>query len=325
MGDYNNFYEDNNTFMQEELKQLDIQKRKESKRILTYSGLCLAIMAIVVLVSQVVIDSFSKRFLPAFYDFDGYTGILSIISFVVIGYPVFIILMKKLPDSEREEKKRISVGKFFGFFLICIAAMYASNFIGSLISGLIASTRGVEAVNPLDDFIFNSNMKITMFYGIIIAPIMEEVIFRKVLLEKLRRFGDRPAILITGFAFGLFHMNLPQFVYASVLGMLFAYITINTNTIKYAIIIHMIVNSIGLGIAPYVLLDPSMLGMSLIFLWVFMSMTIGAVLFIINIKKIKLHKLEQPLVRKRDYIFNPGAMLFLVISVGIIVVGTFIV
>ena len=107
---------------------------------------------------------------------------------------------------------------------------------------MISNIKGEELSNTLEDFVLNGNMMITMFYGILIAPIMEELIFRKILLDKLRRFGDKPAILMTGVAFGLFHMNLPQFDYASVLGFLFAYLTIRKNTIRYAVILHMIIN-----------------------------------------------------------------------------------
>ncbi len=311
VNDLNDFNDGNNA----------INQRKDSKRILLLSGLFLSVMAIVVLVAQVVIELLSSKFFIKFYEFDGYNAVVSVISFVGIGYPIFILLMKRIPNSERRERKKLSLGKLIGFFLICIAAMYASNYIGVFISFIIASIRGVESVNPLEDMLSGSNMLVMMIYGILIAPIMEEIIFRKVLLDKLRRFGDKPAILMTGFAFGLFHMNLQQFVYATVLGMLFAYITIRTNTIRYAIIIHMIVNFIGIGIAPYVLLNESMLGTFLIFVWIIMAMTIGSVVFILNIKKIKLNKPEVPLVRKRDYIFNPGSMLFIIICAGIILLG----
>ena len=184
---------------------------------------------------------------------------------------------------------------------------------------MISNIKGEELSNTLEDFVLNGNMMITMFYGILIAPIMEELIFRKILLYKLRRFGDKPAILMTGVAFGLFHMNLQQFVYASVLGFLFAYLTIRTNTIRYAVILHMIINSIGIGVAPYVLMNKNTLGLIMVFLWMILSMTIGIVLFILNVKKVKLNRPEVPLVKKRDYIFNPGWMLFYIICLGLII------
>jgi membrane protease YdiL (CAAX protease family) len=227
--------------------------------------------------------------------------------------------MKKLPNSERGEFKKLSLGKFTGFLFISVAAMYTSNFIGSFISTMISNIKGEELSNTLEDFVLNGNMMITMFYGILIAPIMEELIFRKILLDKLRRFGDKPAILMTGVAFGLFHMNLQQFVYASVLGFLFAYLTIRTNTIRYAVILHMIINSIGIGVAPYVLMNKNTLGLIMVSLWMILSMTIGIVLFILNVKKVKLNRPEVPLVKKRDYIFNPGWMLFYIICLGLII------
>ncbi|MDI9510362.1 MAG: CPBP family intramembrane metalloprotease [Clostridiales bacterium] len=303
----------------EELKRLEIKRRKDNKRILFYSGLYLFIMVMAVLFSQIVISLLSEKFFIELYEFDGFNGLLSIVSFVCIGYPIFILLMKKLPNSERGEFKKLSLGKFTGFLFISVAAMYTSNFIGSFISTMISNIKGEELSNTLEDFVLNGNMMITMFYGILIAPIMEELIFRKILLDKLRRFGDKPAILMTGVAFGLFHMNLQQFVYASVLGFLFAYLTIRTNTIRYAVILHMIINSIGIGVAPYVLMNKNTLGLIMVSLWMILSMTIGIVLFILNVKKVKLNRPEVPLVKKRDYIFNPGWMLFYIICLGLII------
>jgi hypothetical protein len=152
---------------------------------------------------------------------------------------------------------------------------------------------------------------------------VEELIFRKILLDKLRRFGDLPAILITGLAFGIFHFNLLQFFYATVIGIMFAYITIRTNRIIYAIILHMMMNFIGAGVVPLISANQNILGMALVTIWFFGTMTVGSLLFILNAKKIRLNKPIKPLVRKRDYILNPGTMLFIALGITIIVLTTF--
>lgn len=52
----------------------------------------------------------------------------------------------------------------------------------------------------------------------VVAPVAEEFIFRRLLLDRIRIFGDGAAILIGGAAFGLFHGNLNQTFYAFALG-----------------------------------------------------------------------------------------------------------
>jgi hypothetical protein len=66
-------------------------------------------------------------------------------------------------------------------------------------------------------------------------------------------------------------------------------------------------------------MNKNTLGLIMVSLWMILSMTIGIVLFILNVKKVKLNRPEVPLVKKRDYIFNPGWMLFYIICLGLII------
>lgn len=290
-----------------------------NKKILSNSGLYLSLTSLAIFVAQFVISFVVSLLFPDMTERDWFNVALTVIGIVGVGLPVFIMLMKRIPDSEIGEKKKLSFGKFIGYFFICVAAAYISNIIGLFISAIIELIKGIEMVNPLEDFIFGSNMVLTIIYAVIIAPIVEELIFRKILLDKLRRFGDIPAILITGFAFGIFHFNLSQFFYATVLGILFAYITIRTNRIIYSIMLHMMMNFVGTAFVPLVTNNQNILGMGIMMIWFYGAMTIGSILFILNIKKIQLNKANERLVKKRDYIMNPGALLFLAIGIGVII------
>jgi membrane protease YdiL (CAAX protease family) len=198
--------------------------------------------------------------------------------------------------------------------------MYISNFITQFITIAISIIKGGELINPAAEAIMNESYIISLIYAAILAPLFEELIFRKLLLNKLRRFGDVPAILMTGFAFGLFHFNFMQFFYAAVLGFLFAYITIRTNTIRYSIILHMMINLVGTVFVPFVK-DMNLFVMMMIAAWVFTAVTIGVVFFILNIRKIRLDRAQQP-VRAKAFIQNPGVILFVIISIVLFVINT---
>lgn len=330
MGDYKEHdYEDDELVQvgelvqDDELVQNDVNStsKMSNKSILVYCGLYLSIMTIAIFGVQFIVSAIVAAFFPDAADASWFNVALTMLGIVGVGLPIYIKLMKRIPDSEKSEKKNISPGKFTAYFIVCIAATYISNLVGSFISALIEIFKGFEIVDPLNDFIFNSNLILMMTYAVIIAPIVEEVIFRKILLDKLRRFGDLPAILLTGFAFGIFHFNLPQFFYATVLGILFAYITIRTNRLIYPIVLHMMVNAIGAGIAPMIAANQNPIAAGYLSIWVLGSMTIGSILFIINIRKILIIKPKRPLVRKRDYILNPGSLLFLAIGISVIVLN----
>jgi membrane protease YdiL (CAAX protease family) len=90
---------------------------------------------------------------------------------------------------------------------------------------------------------------IMFFFVGIVAAVAEEFIFRDFLLKPLRRFGDRQAVIITAVLFGAFHGNATQFLYATVAGVILAIVTVKSNSLKPAIILHMANNLFNLGLA----------------------------------------------------------------------------
>lgn len=304
----------------EQLIEMANYNRENNKKIICFSGLYLSIMAMAVFLAQFVIAYLSKTFFTGFYESTWYNITVTAIGVAGVGLPVFAKLMKRLPNTQAGEVKRLSFGKFLKYFLICVAAMYLANYITVIINLFIGVMRGKMIENPVEDLVYNSNMLLNILYVSIFGPLVEELIFRKILLDKLRRFGDLPAILFTGIAFGLFHMNLSQFLYATVLGILFAYITIRTNTVFYSVILHMLINFMGSAL-PLMVMDGSIDSIGLLGLWVFGSMTIGIVLFILNIKNIQLNKPRVALVRTRDYILNPGTLIFISICLVMIAIS----
>lgn len=303
-----------------ELGDQDTPSLMTSKKILSLCGLYLSLMTFAIFAVQILITIIVAIISDDAAGENWFNILITAVGVGGVGLPVFYKLMKRIPDSEKREQKKLSIGKFLGFFLVCSAGQYISNMVGLLISGMIELIKGIEVVNPVE-ILLDGNMVLTMIYVVICGPILEELIFRKILLDKLRRFGDLPAMLITGFAFGLFHFNLSQFFYATVLGILFAYITLHTNRIRYSILLHILINLMGGGITPLIAASESFTAMSLIAIWLLVAVTVGSVLFIVNIKKVKLYKPNVPLVRKSNYIFNPGGILFLTISLVMIILS----
>lgn len=63
-----------------------------------------------------------------------------------------------------------------------------------------------------------------LIYSSLMAPVTEEIIFRGAGLRGLEKHGKIFAILLTAILFGLFHENLYQFYFASLIGLGFGYI-----------------------------------------------------------------------------------------------------
>ena len=58
-------------------------------------------------------------------------------------------------------------------------------------------------------------------------------------------YGDKTAIIYTSIAFGLFHTNISQILFAAVIGVVLSYVVCKTNNIKYSIMIHIIINMLS--------------------------------------------------------------------------------
>jgi membrane protease YdiL (CAAX protease family) len=78
----------------------------------------------------------------------------------------------------------------------------------------------------------------------ITGPILEEVLFRGVILDGfLNRYKPGKAIFWSALLFGLFHMNPWQFIPAFLIGLLLGYIYFKTRSLFPVIFIHIINNS----------------------------------------------------------------------------------
>ena len=83
-------------------------------------------------------------------------------------------------------------------------------------------------------------------FGICIGgPILEELLMRTAIFGLMLRGGVKPwvAIVISALVFGLMHMNLAQFVFASIGGLMLGFVYYKTNNIFSVMIIHIIQNT----------------------------------------------------------------------------------
>lgn len=79
----------------------------------------------------------------------------------------------------------------------------------------------------------------------VVAPILEELLFRGFILRSLQKFGNVFAILISGILFGLFHGNLQQAIPTALGGMVLAFIAIRSNSLIPCIIAHFFNNALS--------------------------------------------------------------------------------
>lgn len=166
----------------------------------------------------------------------------------LIAMPIAVMLMGKSTVIETR-KFDMKPGLFFKLLLMCLPMMWAGSVFGSMLS--MALSNG-EATDRVADLAMQTNIWNVVFL-VIVGPIFEEWLFRKQLIDHTRKYGEKTAIVLSGLAFGLFHMNLFQFFYAFLLGLMFGYVYTRTSKLRYSTAMHMIINFNGGVLAPWVL------------------------------------------------------------------------
>lgn len=297
---------------------MELKVKVDNKKVFNRIGLAIFVSMILVNIIQVIffgiIGVVNQELLSA--PWINYAGIA--ISFYLIGFPVFYLMIKNLPEEEKRESKTLGVFEVIKICFMSYSIVYIVNFLTNILMMLIAVIKGSEVTNPLVNMLEGSNWIWSLIFAGILSPIIEEMMFRGVMLNKLKRYGDKVAIITTAILFGLFHANFSQFFYAVALGMIFAYVALKTGTIKYSIILHIVVNIMGGVILPAAIGDGSNIVVAgCVGLVLLAIVIIGLVLLIKNRKNISLLdgeiKLEKGTAFKTIWV-NVGMILYVVIS-----------
>ena len=279
---------------------------------------------------------------------------ISMLPMYLIGMPILIVLVKTVP-AEKVEKKKMKAGHFVLAALMCFGLAYASNFIGTILTTVIGMLKGGMVQNAIMNIATSINVLLAVLFMVICAPLIEEYVFRKLIVDRTIKYGQGVAVLLSGLMFGLFHGNLNQFIYAFAIGCFLAFLYVKTGNLKITIIIHMIFNFLG-GVVSVKLLemidmerymeivqsgmdmDALMIYMSenavgwicymMFALFIFATIITALVLFIVSIVKNKF-VFEQGQVaipkgkRFRTVILNVGMLIYCIFWTAVIIIQLF--
>ncbi|CAM3217026.1 CPBP family intramembrane glutamic endopeptidase [Sporolactobacillus spathodeae] len=97
---------------------------------------------------------------------------------------------------------------------------------------------------PSEQVLDGSTTISMLVYTCLIAPVLEEFLYRGFILRSLEKFGSFFAIVTSALLFGLMHENIIQLPYAFGIGLIFGYLA-KTYSIKLTILIHIANNTLG--------------------------------------------------------------------------------
>ena len=143
-------------------------------------------------------------------------------------------------------KGKSTVGQgAFQIVLTCIA----TGAFGVALNNFIAMTPLVEVSvgfqNANANF-FGGGFWLQVLASCVVVPIAEELLFRGIILKRTSMMaGEHIGILCSAVLFGVIHMNLVQFIYATIIGAFLAVIVVKTKKLYLAMIGHGAANLIA--------------------------------------------------------------------------------
>ncbi len=166
---------------------------------------------------------------------------------VVLPLTLFVIFTKTKPKKALEyfsfrpiSAKMVGLSFLFGicaFVLVVFVSSFWSSFLGLFGIAQGSSSGGDYSV---------ASFFVGLAFTALLPGICEETTHRGMLLFSLKGNGAIRAVVLSGLLFGLMHLNIFQFGYAFVVGMLFGAVTLLTKSIFPAMIMHFTNNALSL-------------------------------------------------------------------------------
>ncbi|MBQ9760267.1 MAG: CPBP family intramembrane metalloprotease [Clostridia bacterium] len=221
---------------------LDIRR---GRRDIGFIALAIAFIFLFTIAIQIFVSIAVVQFAPWMFDDAFWSWAISSVPMYAVAMPLSIFFFRRCREVKRPERQRIGGLKFWGILSICFVGVYVCNIIGTAANEAFSALLGREAINEIEQVTMSSPWWVNLIFTVLLAPVFEELFLRKLVIDRLLPYGELPAILLSGIAFGLIHGNFNQFFYAAAVGMIFGLVYTRTGNILYSIVMHMILNLVG--------------------------------------------------------------------------------
>lgn len=268
-----------------------------SKKTFTWIGLALvAACAVTFCLSRfLLVPMLATENLQALVDAIGPSMLLLLTDLPnLIFLLVFWLVVRRIPKSGWQEES-MSFRSLLQIFVMMYAVSSVFNLIGQYFTALapVGENQQLEIINS----IVTSGLPVGVLMTVVIAPVMEELIFRKLMLDRIRNFGEKTAIVFSAFCFGLYHGNLTQFLYAFSVGLFLGYVYCKTGKVVITMVMHALLNLLSSSI---MLVLPLLAGGSAAMLVIIPLALLVIVMFIAGFVQLILHLKRKDLTLNRS-------------------------
>jgi len=186
-----------------------------------------------------------------------YSNVMQIMILVsLISIPIFALIMhldKKKYIAMREvvvyyEYKMVNPLKYLLIIPLAVSSMIAFNMITSF-AFLFLPNNMMEGYEVVEDILYSAPLPIQVMATVILAPIVEEILYRGVIYNRMKRVMNvKLAMILSSVYFGICHGNYVQGLYAFMIGMMFVFVYDKYKTIWAPMLFHISANGMAVMI-----------------------------------------------------------------------------
>lgn len=230
-----------------EYQERMINRKESSKKglIIGFSVILLIILQVVSgLILSVFIEPISQKI--TFISRDNIYLVLLCLVFALSVYLPYLLLKAYIPKEKKEEKtkeeKKESIIKCVKYIVLSIPIMSVIQMVCSFAIEKIGL--GSDVTSALGLFNYSGKLaSVLIFVQVAILPaIFEELFIRKGVMGILKDKGAIFATIVSAIVFATIHLNISQFIFAFLVGILFGIVRTKTGKMYPTMILHLINN-----------------------------------------------------------------------------------
>ncbi|MCA0173733.1 CPBP family intramembrane glutamic endopeptidase [Bacillus sp. RAR_GA_16] len=176
--------------------------------------------------------------------------IWSVFSFLT-ALIIMLVLLRSTPDVPFERSTRVSGGQAVGWSILGVFMAYASQIVAAMIE---MNVFGIDPGSENTEMLIEVAKASPIFIIVtsIIGPILEEIVFRKVIFGSLyKRFNFWIAGILSSVIFAAIHFDFSHILIYTAMGLTFAFLYVKTKRLIVPIIAHMTMNTFVVLINVY--------------------------------------------------------------------------
>lgn len=165
---------------------------------------------------------------------------------------IFPIIMYKLMNKktykatfENFNYHKVSIKVVLIAIGLGVVIYFLNVFVSSFFYAILTSVGYESPYSGTTGAVNGWTLVLGLIFTAILPAICEENINRGMLLNGTRGLGIKKCVLLNGLMFGLLHLNIEQFFYATLIGCFLGFIVFVTDSIYPCMIIHFMNNGIG--------------------------------------------------------------------------------